>query len=260
MIQYALTIAAEADDQYRRGLGAIHLIKYVYLGDLAFASKNDGETFTGTNWSFHNFGPWSKDVNDRVKPAAEGIDANRNVYTGKKTGNEAVRYEAAPDSTRLGQLEQLIPANVAAALRKAVKKYGDDTNTLLRDVYLTIPMRNAAPGEELDFSTVVKAKGNAAITPRLLEGTREAPPKKFFTVSQRKKIAAEAARRVNESMARRAARLSVHVEPMYDEVFYEGVRWLDDLAGKPMPEKEAGELEISDSAWKDRARTDPEEA
>lgn len=47
LIQYAILIAGQEDEYPDRQLGPIHLIKYVYLADLAYAERNGGETFTG---------------------------------------------------------------------------------------------------------------------------------------------------------------------------------------------------------------------
>ena len=37
--------------------------------------------------------------------------------------------------------------------------------------------------------------------------------------------------------------------PLYDEVFFEGVRWLDSLAGEPV-EPQEGEITFSKTIWK----------
>lgn len=69
IIQFALLAAGDEDDFFDRQLGPIHLIKYVYLADLSFAKRNNGESFTGVDWEFYKFGPWSQQVNERVEPA-----------------------------------------------------------------------------------------------------------------------------------------------------------------------------------------------
>lgn len=69
IIQFALLVAGEEDDFRDRQLGPIHLIKYVYLADLAYAKHHDGETFTGAKWQFYKFGPWAQEVNQRIEPA-----------------------------------------------------------------------------------------------------------------------------------------------------------------------------------------------
>jgi hypothetical protein len=42
-LKYILA-AAEQEDYGNREVGPIHLIKYIYLADLAFAEKHTGET------------------------------------------------------------------------------------------------------------------------------------------------------------------------------------------------------------------------
>ena len=49
LIQYAILIAGQEDEYLDRQLGPIHLIKYVYLADLAYAERNCGKTFTRYN-------------------------------------------------------------------------------------------------------------------------------------------------------------------------------------------------------------------
>jgi hypothetical protein len=201
-------------------------------------------------------------VNNRVEPAVDHIEGEKKVYPGKAFRREATRFEAAPDEILAGKLEQLIPPDVAAAVRRAVKTYGDDTKTLLRDIYLTPPMLNAAPGEELDFSTAAKPRAAETATPRAISDSRveaaspETDRQRLFPVNQRKRITAEAGRRLNASIARRTVKSSKTSEPRYDDVFLEGVLWLDRLAGQPMHESESGELHFTEGVWKDPARTD----
>ena len=64
---YTLALAAQADDFRQRALGRIHLLKYAYLADLAYARRNDGVTYTGTPWRFYHFGPWEASAYGRVE-------------------------------------------------------------------------------------------------------------------------------------------------------------------------------------------------
>ena len=52
----------------------------------------------------------------------------------------------------------------------------------------------------------------------------------------------------------RSTRRAVQPEPRYDEVFEEGIRYLDELAGRS-PEGLGGTLEFSNSIWKSPSRT-----
>ena len=47
------------------------------------------------------------------------------------------------------------------------------------------------------------------------------------------------------------------IPPRYDDVFFEGVKWLDSLAGEPV-QPEEGEITFSNSIWKSPARTVPD--
>ena len=80
MIQYALAVANEADDYRDRELGPIHLLKYIYLGDLAFARENQGTTFSGSPWKFHKFGPWAQELHAHIQSAATRIGAQERHF------------------------------------------------------------------------------------------------------------------------------------------------------------------------------------
>ena len=69
VIQFSLLVAGEEDDNFSRQLGPIHLIKYLYLADLSYAKRNDGKSFTGIDWQFYNFGPWSAAAHARIEQA-----------------------------------------------------------------------------------------------------------------------------------------------------------------------------------------------
>jgi hypothetical protein len=75
LFQYILATAAESEDFKTRELGPIHLLKYAYLADLAFAERNEGRTYTGTDWGFHHFGPWSSAAFQRIEPSLAVIGA-----------------------------------------------------------------------------------------------------------------------------------------------------------------------------------------
>ena len=66
ILKYILAAAGQ-EDPGQREVGPIHLIKYVYLADLIFAEKHEGETYTGAPWRFHHFGPWSPKVYSRIE-------------------------------------------------------------------------------------------------------------------------------------------------------------------------------------------------
>ncbi len=72
---YALAVAAQADHPRDRELGPIHLLKYLYLADLAHAETHDGETYSGVSWRFHKFGPWAVEAFQQIEPAMAHLGA-----------------------------------------------------------------------------------------------------------------------------------------------------------------------------------------
>lgn len=249
LIQYALLVAGEEDDYPDRQLGPIHLIKYVYLADLAFAAANHGKTFTGADWKFYKFGPWSAAVYERIEPALFAIRANKHSFPSDFEDRENwVRWELR-DERLLEDSERRLPPRIASRLKRDVHKFGKDTPGLLHYVYGTKPMLSAAPNEPLDLSLVVEP-----IHPE----APQSPKMKFDDLSKRKK------KQFSEQMAtlrerhrakqKDKPRLVSPVEnPRYDEVYDTGIAWLDELAGEQI---QLGEktVEFSDEVWKSNTR------
>ena len=88
LLQYTLLVSGEQDEFLDRQLGPIHLVKYVYLADLFHAKRNNGVTFTGIEWKFYKFGPWSQAVHERIELALE-----RN-WCGETVVSERLRGQA----------------------------------------------------------------------------------------------------------------------------------------------------------------------
>lgn len=154
ILQFALLTAGEEDRQHERQLGPIHLLKYVYLADLAFAQRNGGRTFTGANWRFHKFGPWSNAVFEVIDPALRSIGADRRAYRSDYGDDDWVRYSMR-DEQLLAEKRRALPAQIALTLKRNIHRFRSDTPTLLDHVYKTEPMLAAAPSERLNFSVVL---------------------------------------------------------------------------------------------------------
>lgn len=240
--QATLALAAEADGWQDRELGPIHLLKYAYLADLAFAEMGDGKTFTGTPWRFYNLGPWCEQAFALIDPAAFAVDANRRSFVGDR--GQTVRYKVEPG--RLEELASKLPPTVLGALRRAVREFGNDTNDLLNHVYTTEPMLKAAPGEPLTFSS------------KPVVETVASPPAEATALSVKaRRIRREKLADLRKEMAQRLAtprrgRIPMPA-PRYDEVFEQGRAWLETLAGERVP---SGVLEgvIGDDVWKSASR------
>lgn len=254
--QYALAIAAQADDYTQRQLGPIHLLKYAYLADLAHAERHEGATFSGVEWRFYHFGPWSEQALSRVAPAVESIHAEV-LKLPSRYADDFTRFKLRPDEADrlVGRLEDDLPSEVARSVRSAVREHGSDTADLLRRVYLTRPMLHARPDALLDFSLVA--------TPRLETAVVEAPPVHELSRKERTRraehiadIRREIARRFH-AIAAKARAASPNPAPRYDEVFFQGTAQLDQLAGEPISPSE-GEVEFDDSVWLSDQRREPD--
>jgi hypothetical protein len=252
IIQYALLAAGHNDEFTERELGRIHFIKLVYLADLAFAERHAGETFTAAPWQFFHYGPWAAEVNDRIEPALAAIDAVEKKVPSQFESDFTRWWKV--DDRLCEKIERLLPLEVASAVRRAVKEYGRDTGELLHHVYATSPMLYARPRQRLDFTT-------AAIEPDV-----PAPASTTLPAGRKAQKRAEAHERELKSLLRQKLeqkRKERHARtvtaparpPRYDDVFAEGVAWLEAAAGPAIPVGK-GEAEFADDVWESEVRRD----
>lgn len=246
VIQYALAVAGEAEDYKDRELGPIHLLKYVYLADLANA-KSEGKSFTEASWRFHHFGPWSAEVHNRIRPAIQAVQGIERRFASQYREEDAFRWRL-PGSQLAEKLEARLPWHVARAVRHAVQKHHNDTTSLLHDVYQTVPMLKAAPGELLDL-------GHSPTETASEEGA-ELVPLPTLSKTKVKKLQALVQERLKEKRQSRAL-VAPEPAPRYDEVFARGQEWLDHQAGEPVT-AQRGKIRFSDDVWKSPGRRDPE--
>jgi hypothetical protein len=252
LFKYALAIARQRDDQQE--LGEIHLLKYAYLADLAHASRN-GTTLSGVPWRFHKFGPWNEEAWQNIPPAMEALPVEVRTFAYEKDGleGEAKRWRI-PDANEADRIireaERVLPGWAATQMRRWVREFGNDTSSLLHHVYLSEPMLRAAPGERLVFDELPPPAA-----PESTEAAAPLTPRQKRKQHEKMKSGREA---VLEKLRRRQERRAKRVayEPRYDEVYAEGVRWLDSLAGAPL-DGQSGTLTFSEEVWRSRGRGDP---
>ncbi len=154
LLEFALATAARKD-VFHRELGEIHLLKLIYLADLAYARQHDGKTLSEVPWVFHDFGPWDKALHlFLVAQLATGL-----YRTERKASvmGEYTRYALAEEDEdtieeRFRELDRSLPREATTAIAWAVHQFGTDTQSLLHHVYVTEPMLRAAPEEPLAFS------------------------------------------------------------------------------------------------------------
>lgn len=254
IIQYALALASHLDDWRDRELGPIHFIKYVYLADFAFA-KSKHESFTGVNWVFHHFGPWSNDVFQRIDYALDAIGANKKAIQSNYDETDYYRWCITREGLA-DELEKNVPLSIYIELQKSIKKYGSDTHSLLHYVYQTPPMLSAAPGEILDLLAGLEDEEK-----QFVEMVEEEQAKEQISNNEKRRRKArvkELKAQINQKIAERIKQKDITRQactPEYDDEFLRGVEWLNSLAGQPI-EKTEGLAEIDPSMWKSKARSD----
>ncbi len=251
LLKYILAVAGQEDWESRE-LGPIHLIKYVYLADLAYAEHTNGETFTGLPWRFHHFGPWAVEPYLHIEPALLGIGAQKKTISHSKCEEDMVRW-FVQDDRLCDELEKGLPFIITGAVQKYVHRFGSDTASLLDFVYKTWPMVHAGPEELLDFTLPEYMKRQVDLE----------IPAESLTPRQQKKRKAEiesAKKRLREKLDAQKIKRQKKLRPTpprYDDIFYEGLATLDSLAGEPVEPMECTAV-FSDTIWKSKARFDPD--
>ncbi len=244
VLGHTLAIAAQADSPRDRELGPIHLLKYLYLADLAYAEKHNGESYSGARWRFYKFGPWATEAFLEIEPSMAAIGASQRCFASQHR-EDNVRWSLEERRESLESKETRLPTEVARAVARAVRRFGSDTSALLHHVDQTRPMLCAAPGEPLTLTPLESS--DAGETPR------PAVPAIKLSKTKVKKLRAA----VRERLAQRRAAhplIEPSPPPRYDAVFAAGAEWLDG----PGPAPVSGRLSFSDDVWHSRSRGEPE--
>jgi hypothetical protein len=243
VFRYALAVVSESEDPLSRQLGPIHLIKYAYLVDVEYARFNRGETFTGIEWTFHNFGPWSIAANALIAASlcVNGIRATRRPSDYGK--DDWVRWEM--DASKAQEFDAGLPLDIRGTLDKYVRQFGSDTYSLLHYVYTTYPILRAAPGETLDFGPP------ATETPARNE--RFVPLMDRLPRQKKTELSAKMSELRTRFQARHANVRRAVVRERHDADFSEAAAWVNSLSGPAFPDGES-QVEFDAAVWKSEAR------
>ena len=241
LMQYALAVAGENDNWKDQSLGPIHFIKYLYLADLAY-TKRKNKTLTGIRWIFHHFGPYCPEVLQEIEPAMMEISAINTSFK-SQFGNDAQRWKSQNPTLDLSKAEKELPVIAIIAIKRAVRNWGSDTQGLLHHVYNTDPMLRAAPGEALEFRVIKTAK----------KDDLELPLTKRQEKKRRAKFHALRAKLAEKRASRSPRRTKPMRQPRYDELYFDGITWLNELAGGPILAHK-GVIEFDESIWKSETR------
>lgn len=249
LFQFILAFAAQADDKFHRRLRPIHLLKYAYLADLAFAERNNGQTFTGIVWRFHHFGPWSLEAFKQIDPALDAIRANNQIVETDYDDKDRLEWWWDGEDWELEDLRRSLPGCIVYPLQRHIKAFGGyATYDLLHYVYSTKPMLQAAPEEVLVFPAATAPPPQSQADPAVVSARQRK--------LRRAKIA-ETKGQLQETLAKMVAKAnqpSKFIRPVYDAVFFEGLACFEALATSDLPEGDYT-LEIDPSVWKSGSRT-----
>lgn len=240
LLQYAMAVAAEEDDFVDQSLTKTVLMKYAYVGELAYAERH-GKTFSNSTWTFFHFGPFSNLAGDEMESAVEGVGGEM------KTGDGWTAFRAPRG--KADEVVRMLPPFVATAIRQAVQKHGSQSESLLAEVYRSKPMRYCRPGSELDFRRCLNRGSNVEAKPEL-------------TKRQQKKQSArriEARERFREKLQMRAQRF-VEVRPELDSEVLQALKLIKEEDGREsdIPADCSGSLHIADDVWDHPSRTEDE--
>lgn len=253
ILQFTLLVAGQEEDYKDRQLGPIHLLKYVYLADLFYAAANNGQIFTGADWYFHKFGPWTQRVNERIEPALLSIGARKYTFESRyEDKKECYRWQISDDAL-YQELRAKIPSVITGRLSRAIHLFGNSTPDLLNQVYISDPMRHAAPSEHLDFSLAIPNQ----------EKAEDVPLREDQLSNKKKKRLKEKMRQMREKLSaekfqggsRSRGLVDSLIKPRYDDVYFEGLNWLENLAGEKLPEGQHS-VSFDENVWKSSTRTD----
>jgi hypothetical protein len=255
LLRYTLAVAGQNDEYRDTQLGPIHLIKYAYIADLAYAQTHDGQSFTGVEWRFHKFGPWSSEIYERLESALSVVGITRTETSHPKYEDDFIRWSLVDDELAL-QLADRLPLSVSLAVQKAVRSFGSDTASLLNHAYLTKPMLCAAPGEYLDLKPAPKKHQDWA---EPASADEKKPLSKKDKDERRRKLddLRSLVRERIQERRKEPEMIEPDPPPRYDDVFRKGIAALDQEAGTPLEEQEEKAIFLED-VWKSRARYDPE--
>ena len=196
------------------------LMKFLYLSDVYAAEvSSEQKTLTGLEWKFLHYGPYSEGAAKAIDNLAKRGLLSEEIIESEFRGDKEYKLYSIPDFASPRNLSDLgAPARVKLMLSSDMKRY-DNISSLLNYVYFnTAPMRDAKPGEILNFKDCVKpiAAEFKAVQMKPLN----------------KKKLAENKGKLRELIEKRKAHASPTFAGEYDEVYEKGMAA---LGSEPLP-------------------------
>lgn len=144
-----LLILKLAEEAEVKSLTTTELVKYLYLLDYYHAQETSGQSFTGIEWKFLHFGPFSPTIPEALGYLVHSSQLDEKVF--QSQAKDGYLYSLTNkfylDTT------DLVSRYVRLNLEKAIRDFKRDLSKLLNFVYFkTEPMIVALPNDTLDFS------------------------------------------------------------------------------------------------------------
>lgn len=251
LVQFILLTASEQELPHRRALGEIHLLKYIYIADLAHAEWHQGATFTGGDWMFYKFGPWSGSVYAIILACLAEINADKTSIQSQFGAEDYTRWSLDFDSDYYHRIKLNLPLDVKQSISNAVNRHANDTAALLEAVYASEPMLKAAPMEPLDFSALKPPQNYSKAEVSIPFIDRLSKPQKVQFLQRKQEAASRLAKHLTQVTTPPSITSPGH--PQYEEI----VRWLDSMVGPELPQ--GTEIHFSASVWKSASRRGTEQ-
>lgn len=206
----------------------LRLVKFLYLLDL-YNAQETRKTFTGWQWRFVHYGPFCPDSTRAIDNAASAGYIAATTYESRFRDEDfhLFRPDEGLADLDFAHIQDAFSFYVSGRLLEDLRKYHDDTYGLLDYVYFrTGPMRDARPGDTLDFSKEEK------VDPSRLKPVALTPLSKSKLEKARAAIGRIAADVESPSFA---------TGPR-DKAYYDFLAALED---DPLPEGIAGEAKLT---------------
>lgn len=125
--------------------GATRLVKLLYLTDIEWRRRHNGQPLSNWKWLFYHYGPYAFEFQE--------LFGNQEVEEAElRSGRTAKFVNFTSEELKMRD----VPDEVSRVMKQIVERWiGVDLNLLLDYVYFeTEPMEQAKRGETLDFSTL----------------------------------------------------------------------------------------------------------
>jgi len=193
-------------------LNKTKLIKYLYLIDVEYY-RNHGETFTGFNWIFYDFGPWAYEYNDIFNEVS--LSSNFTIKEGSRPDLDT-QFISTSDEVEFSSIfKDILDESMVIRI---VDRWADESlSSMLNYTYFyTEPMHGAKRHQKLDFRKVTQLEPIPKF--KLTKGN--------LTKSEKEKIRKKIKERLSQ---RKVAQGSNNfTPPKYDENYFQGMRILEE--------------------------------